>query len=246
MNRRGTTLAELLVVLVLGSVVVGLFARSVVGQRRAERAVAGVSAPAVAVDDAVHILAALLARVSLQDSLIVRADTALEWRAVVGAAIACFAAGDSLVVPDSGVAAWWETAPDSGDATELADESGRWFSGEILSIRARASGGVCGGAQRTLRMRASVAAGQTPFVRVTQRLRMTLYRGGDGAWWLGERTCSTGLPVRCGAAQPVAGPLLAPPAGLRFTVDSSATSRAVTISVAAGRTARSLVVPLRR
>jgi type II secretory pathway pseudopilin PulG len=245
LSRSGTTLAELIVVLVLGSVVAGMFARSVVGQRRTERAVSGVSAAAVAADDAVQVVAAALARVSVQDSLTVRGDTALEWLATIGAALACAAGGDTVVVPDSGLAAWWESPPDSSDAADMADASGVWLSSEVVSVRARASGGACAGPQRTIRLRTPINAGVTPFVRVARRLRVMLYRGGDGLWWLGERTCSYRAPIECVAAQPIAGPLSPPPAGLRFTVAQMGGNRSVSVTATAGRVARSRVVLLR-
>ena len=245
MIRRGTTLVELVVALILGSVVAGLFAQAVVVQRRSERAVARSIGAASAADEATAMLAAVIARVSNADSLLVRGDTALELRATVGVALACHAASDTVVVSDTGVAAWWESPPESGDAADLADAAGNWTGSEIVAVSTRSSGGACGGAQRTLRLRTPLVAGHAPLVRVARRRRFMLYRGGDGAWWLGERTCSYGDPVHCDAAQPVAGPLSPPPVGVRFVLGSAGTHRTVTIAATAGRVVRTLIVVLR-
>lgn len=236
MTRRGTTLVELVVVLLLGTIVVGMYARTVVAQRRAERTAAAVNAPAAAADEAMRVLAIALERVAAGDSLWARGDTALEWRATIGVAVACAAGGDTIVVPDSGAAAWWEAIPDSGDAAEL-ETSGALVRVEVLSVRSQSSG-ACGGAQRTLRLRAPSGATELPAVRVTRRTRFMLYRGGDGAWWLGQRTCSFATPLSCTSAQPITGPLSPPPLGLRFTLDSVAGILGVGLTVAAGNVVR--------
>jgi hypothetical protein len=237
MSRRGTTLAELIVVLLLGSMVVALYASTVVAQRRAERTAAGANAPAAAADESVHVLMSAFERIAAGDSVWIRGDTAFEWRATIGVAIACAYGGDTVVVPDSGAAAWWESAPDSGDAAELGG-TGTWTREEVLSVSTQSGGGACGGAQRTLRLRSALALGAVPVVRVTRRTRFMLYQGGDGAWWLGQRTCSFAPPLRCTSAQPVAGPLAAPPLGLRFALDSASVAPAIALTVTAGRVVR--------
>ncbi len=243
--RRGTTLVELLVALALGSVVAAVFAQSVTVQRRAERVVAHSTAAASAADEAVGVLASAIARVSDADSLLVRGDTALEWRATVGVAIACYAGSDTVVVPDTGLATWWESQPGIGDAVDVANAAGEWTGSEVVAMSTRSTGGACGGAQRMLRLGAALPDSGVLLVRVARRRRFTLYRGGDGDWWLGERTCSDGAPVHCDAAQPVAGPLLAPPSGLRFTLDSSGAHRTVSVAARGGRVVRNLHVALR-
>lgn len=245
MNRRGTTLAELIVVLLLGTIVIGLYASTVVGQRRAERTLAGAAASASAADESVRVLAMALERVARADSLWARGDTALEWRATVGVAVACAFGGDSLVVPDTGAAAWWESVPDAGDAAEIGAASGAWVRDEIVFVRSRQSGGACGVPQHTLRLRNALSVAGVPAVRVTRRTRFMLYRGGDGAWWLGQRTCSFALPLQCTPAQPIAGPLATPPSGLRFAIDSAAGVPRVSVTVMAGTVARAATIAVR-
>jgi len=245
MKRTGTTLAELMIALVLGGAVVGAFARTLVVQRRAESSVASVNAPAAAADEVVRVATAALARVAASDRLVIRGDTAIEWHATVGVALACAAGGDSLVVPSAGTSSWWEAVPDSGDAVDVGAPDGSWVRYEIMSVRVRASGAACGGPERTLLVQPALADDALPSVRVTRRMRFTLYRGGDGAWWLGERRCSLAESAACSAAQPVAGPLRAAPFGLAFRIDSTQALRTVHVTARAGSVQRRAVVALR-
>ncbi|HYV98299.1 MAG TPA: prepilin-type N-terminal cleavage/methylation domain-containing protein [Gemmatimonadaceae bacterium] len=239
--RSGTTLVELLVVLTIGAVLAGIFARTVITQRRAEQRSADALERDVAVDEALAVLTSALARAAGTDSLTVRADTALELRATVGIAVACVAAADSVVVPDSGSAAWWEASPDTADTAELGDASGAWVARRVVLVRALGPGGPCAASHHTLKLAAGAAFGAAPLVRTTRRLRFMLYKGGEGLWWLGERACS-GAPLKCDAAQPIAGPLSAPPAGLRITIDSSSGAKRVSITAASGTATRSVSV----
>jgi hypothetical protein len=239
---RGSTLVELLVALTLGSVVVGLLAQSVVAQRRAERHTTSAAAANGATDEAVQISAALFARISAADTIIIRGDTAIEWRASIGVAIACAWTADSVVLPDSGMAAWWEGVPDSGDVAELGSTDGGWRAVEVTAVKARPSGGACGAPHRTLWLSAPADTGPPPAVRITRRRRTMLYRGSDGAWWMGERRCSARPPYGCGAAQPIAGPLAPPPAGLRFEIDSTPGQLLISAAAAIGEAKQAATV----
>lgn len=236
--RPGLTLVELVVALALGTVVVGVYAASIVGQRRSERTSASALFPASAADDAVHTVSSALARVAAADSLWPHADTALEWRATVGVALACAAGADTVVVPDTGASAWWESFADSGDVIALGSAAGTWERHAVLGVRTRASGGACGTPQHILALREPVGAGGAMLVRVMRRVRFMLYRGGDGSWWFGQRSCDEPPASHCSSAQPIAGPLDAPPNGFRFVIDSVAGRPRVTISASAGRVAR--------
>src|SRR5258708_1114270 len=79
--------------------------------------------------------------------------------------------------------------PDTSGAAELGSETGAWTTQEIVGVSVQSSGAACGGAQRTLHLRNAVVFSALPLVRVTRRRRYMLYRGSDGLWWLGERTC---------------------------------------------------------
>jgi hypothetical protein len=244
-NRHGTTLAELMIALVLGGTVVGAFTRTLVLQRRAEALVASTNAPSAAADEVVRVATAALARVAASDRLVIRGDTAIDWLATVGVALACAAGGDTLVVPTSGDASSWESVPDSGDAVDVGAPDGSWVRHQIVAVRARANGATCGGAERTLQVQSALADAARPAVRVTRRMRFALYRGGDGAWWLGERRCPLAESASCSAAQPVAGPLRAWPLGLAFRIDSTQATHMVHVTARAGLVQRRAVVALR-
>jgi hypothetical protein len=245
MNRKGTSIVELIVALTLGAVVVMTFATTVVGQRRSERALANAAAHAGAADEAARVLSSLIARAATSDSFVFRSDTALEWFTAVGVSMSCAAGGDSIVLPDSASSSWWESWPDTGDAVDAQDAAGNWTRHEIIGIRSRTAGTTCGGPQHAVVVRAPHGLGVAPLVRVARRMRFMLYRGTDGAWWLGERTCTFAHPVLCGAAQPVAGPLAPPPTGLQFVLDS--TRGVMTVSIRTpggpGRTVSVVITP---
>ena len=244
MTRRGATLVELIVATALGALVVSLCANALIAQRRAERRAAESTKPGSAADEAVRVLAAALARLAAGDTLTLRGDTAAEWRAVQGAAVSCAAGGDSVVVPDSAGVAWWESVPDSGDVVELEDVAGNRVTRDVIGVSTRSSG-ACGSAARVFWLRDSIAVTGAMFVRLTRRVRFMLYRGGDGQWWLGQRTCAASPPWTCGAAQPVAGPLSASPTGLRIAIDSTTARRIVSIEARAQRAVRAAAVVVR-
>jgi hypothetical protein len=247
MKRPGASLVELMLALVLGGALLGTFARTLAVQRRAESSVASVNAPAASADEVVRVATAALSRVAASDRLVVRGDTAIDWVATVGVALACSAGGDSLVVPSTGASSWWVASPDSGDALDVGSPDGSWARYEIVAVRARTSGPACGGAERTLQLQPlpQPAESALPVVRVMRRMRFTLYRGGDGAWWLGERRCPLAESAPCSAPQPVAGPLRAAPLGLSFRIDTTQALRAVHVTARAGSVTRSGIAVLR-
>ncbi len=244
MRRAGTTLVELLVVLALGTVVIGAFATSVVGQRRTERTVAASGSAAQAADEALTVLVSALERTAQADSVTLKSDTAIEFHAVVGAAVACLASRDSLVLPDSAAGAWWETTPDTGDVVSILSAAGAWIDDEVVGVRASSSGGACGSAHHVVGLRSGNGASVTPYVRISRRVRYMLYRGSDGYMWLGQRTC-TAMPARCSSAQPITGPLGGATKGVSLAIDSSGMRPVVNITVSAAGAVRSAAVVIR-
>lgn len=243
--RRGTTLAELIVALVLASLVCGLVARSLTAQRRSERAIANLSASVSTIDESIGVIVAALERVAAADTVQLRGDTAIDFGMTIGAGVACRAGADSVVLLDDGNSAWWETSPDSGDTIDAMTWR-QWWRTEIVSARTRTTvAGACSGSQRILRLRSpGPDAAELPLIRVTRRVRFMVYRGGDGAWWFGERTCSPTPPFACSAAQPVSGPL-SNARGLRFSVDTIAETPILIVTATAGTRTRTAVIPLR-
>jgi prepilin-type N-terminal cleavage/methylation domain-containing protein len=239
--RRAFTLVELLASLAIGGIVLTLFVRAIVGHGRAERRIAVAQTATNTTDEAVHVLVGALSRLSAVDTFWTRGDTAIELRSTIGVSVACAANADSIIVPDTGPGAWWEVFADSADAAEISNASGVWSRYEVRAAQARVSGPPCGTAQRVIRLRNAALTPDRPLVRVTRRTRYMLYRASDSQWWLGQRICTDGATVQCGAAQPAAGPLAAAPSGLRFDVSSPYGRPVIAITARRGAAERSIV-----
>lgn len=163
------------------------------------------------------------------DSIIVALDTAVEFYSVIGTSTLCtsFSSNHITLPPDtlpSGrMLSSWVVVPDTGDyAVIFADSSASsvagWqririiaFSTVITSSGCPLSAGLLtpsdiAGSGRsydaTLSEPVSVNAHRGSPVRFIRRVRYSVYRGGDGRWYLGYRRC-TGS---CAAIQPVSGP----------------------------------------
>jgi len=245
MKRPAFSLTEILVAISLGSLILGLLTRAVVTQRGGERTVAAQRGSAVAAEDAVRIVARMLSGSVAADSVRLRGDTAIEWNHIVGVALSCLATGDSVVVAEAGISAWWQSAPESGDLADIVLADGSITRHPVTEARSSATG-ACGVPQRVLRLANRSGDGSPVVVRVTRRIRMSLYKGGEGNWWLGQRICGPTSQASCGAAQPVAGPLSASPNGLRFLVEPRLTGSVVTINARSGRVTRTAVSGIAR
>ena len=227
--RRGVTLLELCVVVVLlgvvGGAVAGVWLR---GQRALARAALDVRAGAT-LRHAAAALAGELRSASTADAL-VTADSAVELFAPVGAGVACAVDARTIVVAadrggDDAPLAQWSAAPRAGDVVHV--HRGRriagaapWAAATVAAASLVRGAAACpsprggpepaGLAQWRLELDAlpaGVAAGA--WLRVGRRARWSLYRAGDGSWQLGRRDCPEPA-VPCDAAQPVAGPLRPP------------------------------------
>jgi len=173
-------------------------------------------------------------------------DTSIVFDATVGLGVVCAAvAGHAFVTivgdaveamprstdtdPDP-LAAIWNQPPQPGDVAELrvpGETPADAGSVTTRSIRTTAGGADCAGSpliaplsNATVRLTfadSSPVAFQvgTP-IRVARRTRYSLYRAGDGDWYLGRRTMG---PAGWDVVQPVAGPLSsADDRGLRIVV----------------------------
>ena len=245
----GATLPELLVGLVISLLVV---MTAVAGTVRYQRASATVEVWMNArgqLRDAADILAADLRGISVPgDSLLATADTAVEFRSALGSSFVCSIPSANRIVlpPDSlpaeRVLSSWVMPPDSGDMlltyVAAGDSSpGQWARRRINAfVPIRASLG-CPQAAGMLDVAEIAGAGSAydvtldgPIlevqrgapVRILRRVRYSVYRGGDGHWYVGYRRCTTG----CAATQPISGPYDVPrgyPLSLRYFDRSGAT-----------------------
>lgn len=231
-RRPGHVLVELLLALVVGAIVVAAAVRLHVAQERAWRVlVARLGADGRARDAAAILPVTLRALAPREGDVIPTAasDTALEFRETVASAVVCAVGAADVTLPDdAGEAAslaGYLDRPQSGDtawflvpASGAGDDAGRWLGLGIVGV----GGALCrspgaaapSGALRVDLEGAPIAAaiGVGVPVRVTRRARYSLYRAGDGAWYLGYRSWSMALG-RLATVQPVSGPYESPARG---------------------------------
>jgi hypothetical protein len=228
--RRGATLVELIVGIAIAMVVVGLSVAHVVRHQRASSAVTDAVNLRTRLRDASDILAADMRGISpIGDSVLVASDTAVEFYSSIGTSTLCTTASvnrltlppDSL--PSGRTLSTWITSPDTGDHVLVfmrvpPSPVATWQRARItsvatvsvgiacpLSIGLLAAGDMAASARAydfTLASAVPPATGRGAPVRVVRRVRYSIYRAGDGKWYLGYRRCSGG----CSPIQPVSGP----------------------------------------
>jgi prepilin-type N-terminal cleavage/methylation domain-containing protein len=253
--RRGFTLAELLVVLALGCIVLGV--ASAVGLRL-QREIAAEST-AVAVEEqlagAAEVLPIDLRGLSpVAGDIAAGSDSALEVRATIGNAIACAGtagtitlafhrgAGGRAVVPRAAVGDTLWVLQDAD-----ADES--WRPAPLTALRRAV--GDCAALDRSadlvidrshpwaadIRDTGTVQAGSV--VRLTRPQRFSFYRASDGQWYLGLRSWNSDVRAFNGV-QPIGGPYRSPalPHGVRLSYFDSAGAIIPTPFVGSRRIAR--------
>lgn len=236
--RRGVTLPELTVALVVGGVVLAML--SGIGVRQ-QRLYANVGRRITGQEQLRHAGAILpidLRGVSAIDGDIAvgeARDTSLEIRAGIGSSIVCDTEGTaiSLVSPaaDSELASFTDL-PREEDTLWILDETAvdeRWLPFSVVhastssrpcaSGRANAAADVGAGSPTPVVVDVAPLGGGTIAigmpVRITRRVRYDVYRAGDGRWYLGYRDWNGALG-RFNVVQPVSGPFLSPAEGVGF------------------------------
>lgn len=248
--RRGATLAELAIALVLAGVAAALGSRLMMAMERRARTESHASRASQTAREIAHVIGTELASGRWAPSGI-RGDTAIDLDSHIGTSVVCATGALAIVLPGSRTSTgvpftFWRQAPEAGDVVLAWDSAtATWLESVADSVSHKADGAGCraDGVFRSaadsvagepvvrLRVRDSLPASIGPGapVRVLRSSRWVLYRGGDRAWWLGYRRCPSGT---CGSVQPVAGPLAAPAdTGLRF---DAATDGTVSVTMRAG------------
>lgn len=223
MRRSGFSLIEVLVALALMSVVSAVSVRLLLQQRMALAAQLARSEGGAAVRVAAAFFGAELATLDPRDGdLMVMDRSRIVYRASRAIGFLCaHPEPDSDLVIEAPVISWRpiDTDVDSvlifAEGDLLTRDDDRWLHADVTGAASEACdngadgrrvvlGSVTGGTLGAVRFGAPVRFGSVHEVR--------LYRGGDGAWWLGERRYSklTGWPT----IQPLLGPLV--PGGLEF------------------------------
>lgn len=239
---RGHTLAELLVVLVLGSVVVGAAGQAFLATERFFRLQASALEVHEGLRAATQVLAAELRELDpAGGDIVALGPDSISLRATRGLTFVCAPADPAtgrLAVRRSPGSGYRDVDPardramvyrDGDPATEDDDA---WLD---LAVASAGGTATCaeGSAGTELRLAGDVAAldsvGLGAPVRFYERATYRLYRDETGAWWLGVRGWSGGSWA---AVSPVAGPLRHP-LGLQFTYyDAGGAATAVPARVA--------------
>ena len=227
--RAGFTLVEMVVSLALTGIVLGMVGAISLRQQRIFADLAEQTAAAARLREASTILPIQLRAASPLDIREAR-DTALEFRATIASAVVCDTTASALVlapVVDRDATLASIVVPiEAGDSVWLFtnDAAGERWRGFAIVAAGTREPGRCGDAGPFLTnaqlhaSRVTVSISPSPAsavgapLRVTRPMRYSLYRAGDGAWYLGERDWSN-ADARFNTIQPVAGPYLAPAAG---------------------------------
>jgi prepilin-type N-terminal cleavage/methylation domain-containing protein len=261
--RAGVTLLELLVTMTVGGIALSIVTLLCVRQQRLIGDLAQASAVSAQLRDAGAILPIDIRALAptLGDIREAR-DTSLEIRATIASAVVCDTDGAAIIlapaVNDVASFASIATTIEPGDSAWLLlpnDSSETWTPHRIDAVR---PGGASQCDARGPTLDAGITAPRIALaldstastawigipVRVTRPLRYSLYRSGNGMWWLGQRDWSPD-GARFNTIQPIAGPLLAPSSrGLRFEYFDS-TGTELTVPVADARAIALMRIELR-
>ena len=226
LTRRGMTLVELIVAMTVGGVALALIAVISVRQQRLYADVADRAALTGQLRQASAVLPIELRGASPGAGDIREArDTAIELRSTIATAVVCDTLGGSIVLPPAtpGATAFagYLTAIAPGDTAWLlarGDTAEAWIPYAVSSVSPMAPG-PCGplgprlnaAARASSRVAIRLGAGGPianltgVVLRVTRPVRYSLYRGGDGRWYLGQHDWNV-ASLRFNTIQPVSGP----------------------------------------
>jgi prepilin-type N-terminal cleavage/methylation domain-containing protein len=218
--RRGVTLVELVVTVVVFGLVSGLVTRGALFHQRLQRRMQSADEGTRAARQAIAILARAIRGAEPADLLPDRAsDSAFEFMAPVGAGVACIDGAVLRAVsgasPGGLSLASFTAAPRAGDRVLVLDDRGgppRWRARTIVAaqptVRPCVAAGMRPGPGITLLLDSTLDVGAFAAFRIGRRTRFDLYRGGDRHWYLGMREWNP-RSREFNGVQPVAGPLRA-------------------------------------
>lgn len=230
-ERSGFTLPELMIALCVTLLVVSATVNVLMRQQRFYRSVGKVLNVRTSMRDGVDILTADLRTASLQDTVRLAADTAVEFFSTIGASTLCAdPTGDRIIIPSEtlpsgNILTAFSVVPDTDDfvavyhdSLALAPTPG-WQRFRIAAMSNPPAATACspatvipssadlaGGSRAyeiTLAPSVIIAARMGAPVRFIRRARYSVYRAGDRKWYLGYRRCAA---AGCAPVQPVSGP----------------------------------------
>lgn len=236
--RRGTSLIELTVVIVLLAVIGTATLGVVVHQERFYREQASAIDSRATVRDAAALLQSELRSLSPADGdLYAIGAGSVDFRATLAQSVVCTIAASRtrITIPPEQLVAgapltWFGTQPESGDTllvfvsdSTLGD---RWDRHVLTAPPARSGSCPTSSGFTTTSSEASAALTLSlnppvdslveagALVRVVRRARYELYRASDSHWYLGYLDCLSSRATPCNVVQPVAGPFA--PGGIQL------------------------------
>ena len=228
-HRRAFSLVELVAVVALAGLVSAAAVATITHQQQFFRASAELLNAREGVRDALEVLTADIRGASGADTLRLRADSAVELFAAIGASVVCQISGNEIGLPPSHPSgnslSSFLTDPDTGDIAlcyvDSADRGHHWTRYRVASFASHSAASSCtasnfsNDAERASGARAFALTVATPVspavkpgtpVRFIRRARYSLYRASDGNSYLGYRRCNAEGPSVCGGIQPISGP----------------------------------------
>ena len=225
MTRRGMTLIEMIVAMTVGGVALALIAVISVRQQRLYADVADRAALTGQLRQASAVLPIELRGASPGAGDIREArDTAIELRSSIATAVVCDTLGGSIVLAPASPARRRSRIFDGDRSRRYGVVArARRYRGRLDSVRrlervvcrartvrtARSATECRGAASSRVGIRLGAAAPIANLtgtvLRVTRPVRYSLYRGGDGRWYLGQRDWNV-ASLRFNTIQPVSGP----------------------------------------
>lgn len=231
-NRQGLSLPELVVVVALAGLVGGTILGMITRQQRFYRGASELLTVHEGVRDAMEVLSADVRAVSVADTVRLAADSAIEFFSTIGGSVVCQIVGNDVGLPAAHASGnsltAFRTEPDTGDLVlfhiDDVGENEHWERHRISGFVQQSVASSCPPASR-LSQQSDLDAGTKGFVitlttplgggakpgavvRFIRRERYSLYRAGDGDWYLGYRRCNAIGASACGSVQPVSGPYL--------------------------------------
>jgi prepilin-type N-terminal cleavage/methylation domain-containing protein len=223
--RRGLGLIELVAVIAILGLVAGMMGSTIVSQQRFHRHAATVLGARQGVRDAMEVLSTDIRGASIDDTVRVMADSALELFAGIGISVACRTlSGNSISLasesPTGSTLTSFLLNPDTGDIAliyrkdSIDADAGLWERHRIDAVTTKAGGRGCLGEDidpaegfvLTVRSPLGRIVERGTPVRFVRRGRYSLYRSSDSRWYLGYRRCNAIGASACGAIQPISGP----------------------------------------
>ncbi|HJU65457.1 MAG TPA: prepilin-type N-terminal cleavage/methylation domain-containing protein [Gemmatimonadaceae bacterium] len=244
-TRRGFTMVELSITLVLVSLVVGGLFSVMLDQQRFYSGASDIIETRTSVREIADVLPSeLRALAPAEGDIYQMSDRHIRFRATTGATVACAvdnAAGTIIIPPvtlsrNNGLTAWI-TRPARGDSVLIFDPGVSPPVWRVHILSADPTPGVCApftanAAEAnnglTLNLNAPIPAGITmgASLRFFRASQYELYQASDGKYYLGFYDCIITRSPVCATIQPVSGPYLpyaaTGPSGLRLTYFNSA------------------------